>query len=437
MKSFQLLLVIVLVATTWGCSGGPDLDEVARIVPPPQVAAVAQFSMPSVSDELFIYNIDREVRYRHSGSLGYSAAGTVLRTENGTPIRSHEDKELIIQGWYYLTSIINQWTFSMPADGSYTFEATYFTQSPNFNEQNGIRTTVRNRTFRICLFSNSSCISGNGIIAGNESASRIESGTSSNLTPQCEGDPEGCGGGGGGGSPSTPYFQRRVVHTESMGPFFGASNVGSDVSQDEIEDALEQSTPDQLDSIAPIILEAYGEDIYEYMRTGGSLPTLPASDLSPFLTLTDAFADPNYTPTIWARPFVRTLTRLREQYVAMRNAEGVEAGTAVGMDTNLGASANLLATPESVPAMPHISAWPNPVSSRLTIEAEVDGAVATVSIYDMAGRLVTQLRANVAGGRLAAVWDVNSGGARVASGVYRAVITVDGRLKGAFTVTVL
>ena len=65
------------------------------------------------------------------------------------------------------------------------------------------------------------------------------------------------------------------------------------------------------------------------------------------------------------------------------------------------------------------------------------GAVATVSIYDMAGRLVTQLRPNVANGRLAAVWDINRGGARVASGVYRVVITVDGRLKGTFTVTVL
>ena len=414
--------------------------KLRRLCPPPQVAAVAEFSMPRYDDEVFIYNgsTDREVRYGHSGSSPYSAAGTVLRKEDGIPVGSHEDKDLRTDAWYYLTSIVNQETLSMPADGRYRFEATYLTHSPHFNEPNGIRTTVGSRWFSICEFLNHSCSQGSGLVAGNEPASRSEGGTSSNKEPgPCDDEYDDCGGGGGsgGGGSSTPYYQRHVVHTESMGPFFGASDVGSDVSQDEIEAALERSTPDQLDSIAPIIMEAYGVDIYEYMRTGSSPATPPESGISPFLTLTDPFVDLGYAPSVWARPYVRTLSRLREQYVAARNAEGVAVGTAV--DMNAGASANALATPERVPAMSPVSVWPNPVSSRLTIEAEVDGAVATVSIYDMAGRLVTQLRPNVANGRLAAVWDINRGGARVASGVYRVVITVDGRLKGTFTVTVL
>ena len=74
-------------------------------------------------------------------------------------------------------------------------------------------------------------------------------------------------------------------------------------------------------------------------------------------------------------------------------------------------------------------AWPNPFRSETTIAFMLpDDGSATVSIYNVAGRLVKKLPAQrCSAGRNERAWDgTNAAGDRVASGVYFVRVTSGG-----------
>lgn len=260
---------------------------------------------------------------------------------------------------------------------------------------------------------------------------------------ECPPDDEHCddhtGGGGGGGTigdgdgdsgsgNTVQWFQTYQTHTAAMGPFFASSGVGSSASQGEIEDILEGLSYDQLDGIADIIYEAYGEDVHDYLgapqsdaRSAGTPP------VSSFAEILDPLASVDRSAVTGLRAlYLDRLVHLAQRYTTERAAAET---TKTDLSTSDRATAPVaLASAEEAA----LAVWPNPATADVSVRAK---AGARVYVYDLVGRRVATLSADGAG---IASWDARSeAGVRVAPGLYRIVATEESGTRRSTSLTIL
>lgn len=379
------------------------------------------FLTPAYNNEvitLFSSN-DRLIVTKHKGSSPYSAAATVVRDANGLPVLGLTNKSYRNDGYYWDPEALNQNDFLPAMDGRYNITATYTTYTPALGTGNELQIRPKTLQFRACAPFNYACSNG---------GARTEY-----CPPE---DPGECTGGGGGGG-TRPYHLRRVVLTQSMEPFAMLTNVGNEISQEEVEALLDRSTPAQLDEIAEIMLEVYDEDIYEYMRlaTGNIFA-------SPFQVLTEALIVGGETQGSGEiAPFVSFLRSLQTRYTAETDAESNVAPGDLLSQTGFSTAASFPTSTVTTTTLAGIGgsdfeldAWPNPTTERITVR--MSSVVDAVYIYDMIGRQIAQLPVTVLGNGTVAIWDLStSSGARVAPGRYQ--IVVDGTARRSIGVTVL
>lgn len=420
------LAVITVALTTAGCDNS-DLrpGQIVTNAPPPQFAAAPVWTLPTAGNPL-IRDFDLRVAYDHSGSRIFSQAATQLFDASGSEARRWTDrKQLPRLDEYYNTTVKNGRVVSVPAAGSYSFRATYATYSPRFSEPGGFREVAGTRPFRICDPAVPGCSSVRmaAPVATHESPEReySERDDDWNLST-------GCNSGGSSG-PGIPAHLRTRVHTAAGGPYFVTTRPGGSVSEGEIEAMLRRMNAEQLDGIADIVAEAYGEDVRDHMRV--SSPTTPAQSValaeqqgeSPFLALIASIGLANPESSGRGMLYHDGLSQLREQYEATRRApaEPREDGRGTGKAE--------AATTASAGAF----VWPNPVSQRLHIRLPGDGEH-IVSIYDVQGRRVYAARATGS----VAEWNLaRPSGERVAPGTYRIVVSAPESGRRVSTVTVL
>lgn len=424
---------LVAVLALFGC-GGPNGDlepeDFIRVTVRPTVAGTPVINKPG---SLVAYDGTRKFAYEHEGDDQYSDAATQLLDRRGDAVLPSKQNRYFENYMYYQTSVINKGTFTPTYDGTFILQATYRTHNPSrFSEPDGFAKRSTPRTFRLCPSFNQNC--GEGGRPGVAGGTSQGSGTAGR-TRWCGRDGDQCGstGGGtpGGGTTSVPSYLQTRRHTASMGPFFASANVGSSVSRGEIEDILEGLNANQLDGIADIIEEAYGESVYDYLEVpdeaiaGAARGSDP--DESPFLRFMAPLDAADRSGLGLKRVYLDRLLSVRDRYQATRAAEAsvLERGA-----TPAGALSELDGPVAAVSA----TVWPNPTSSRLNIRVSgVQGAA--VQVYDVAGRLVARIP--VAAHSDAVQWDLRTAsGARVAAGVYQIVLMRDGA-RHATAVTIL
>ena len=260
-------------------------------------------------------------------------------------------------------------------------------------------------------------------------------------TYECPPDDDHCndttGGGGGGGTigdgngssgNTVQWFQTYQTHTAAMGPFFASSGVGSSASQGEIEDILEGLSYDQLDGIADIIEEAYGEDVHDYLgvppsdaRSAGQAPVSSFAEVLAPLMSVDRSA-----VTGLRALYLDRLARFAQRYTAAR-ADGELARADLATGDRTSAPVALASVEKSA-----ITVWPNPATADVSVRAT---AGARIHVYDLVGRRVATLTADGSG---TARWDARSeAGVRVAPGLYRVVATDEAGARRSASLTVL
>jgi hypothetical protein len=407
--------------------------------------------VPAANVPLYQYSsLDpRSIAYQHSGSSPYSAARTELRRTNGEIVSRNVDRPYQEQYTFYRPSVINQELTPVPSDGRFTIRAVYLTQSIRFSEPQGIRERFGDRDFRICLNSNYSCING-GTGTGPIVASQQSSSTGTEPGGETGGRERYCGLDGelcppvppctNCGQHVPPAFQRLRAHTAAMGPFFAASDIGTSASRGEIEDILDRATPTQLDGIADIVQQAYGESVYDYLsvpdRTTNSAARPsgnPAINASPFLALMaplDYAAPGSLTPE---SAVLDQLLNLKDRY----QAAGTTASRgSSGEPAHAGASAAIAGEMDRAQAEIAASVWPNPASERVHLRVR-GGLGARITIYDARGRVVTRLATSPTSQDDVVEWDLRASGRRVSAGVYQIVLTGEAGARRSVTVTIL
>lgn len=206
-------------------------------------------------------------------------------------------------------------------------------------------------------------------------------------------------------------------------------------------------SPTQLDGIADIIWQVYGENVYDYFRVPpeaieaallqaeGSFSNEDESPFLAFLAPLDA-ADRSALGLVESL-YLDRLLQLRDEYLAAADDRGASRGATTT------ATALTPATPEATrrmgdgPMWVSATVWPNPASDRLYIRAH-GGQVAAVAIYDMQGRLVARKQTVPQAQQGVVEWDLRAAsGRRVPAGVYQVVLTGEDGARQSVTVTVL
>ena len=377
-------------------------------IPPPQNPGTPSFKLPEPNRVIPSLN----VAYEHSGSSDYSVARTELYRSNNAFVDGWLDRPRLPPTEYYQSSVVNDRRVTLTSAGSYYFRAIYGT----FNQfrftapsdVNGVRTISRNRTFLVDPFA----------LTEPESSS-------AGKDIYCPPEDWPCGRGGSTGGGSVPWYLRTTTHTAAMGPFFSTTSGSGGMTQGEIEGLLEGLSPAQLDGIADIVWEAYGEDVHDYFGADGGAASAQGGTGEPLRALMEPLAALD-RDALWG-PKRIALDRLLAVYDDYLAAGG---GTSSAGKTG-GAPAPAAFADVDAPGAGGAGLWPNPASTQLHVRLPEGGA--DVSVYDVAGRRIALLSAQT-GTR--ATWDLRASGRRVAAGTYQIVVTARDGSRRTHTATV-